>query len=158
MSNDLIRAACVAGAVGSGLVSGLMFAFSTSVMPGLARRPPAEGLAAMQSMNSAILNPVFGVVFGGTSLVCLGLLVSAPFTTEHPGAGWRALGALLFLVGAFLVTMVVNVPLNEALDKVDPAALDAPGEWERFQSRWVPWNHLRAVASTGAAVTLFLAI
>jgi uncharacterized membrane protein len=158
LSNDLIRAGCVAGAVGCGLMAGLMLAFSTAVMPGLARRPPAEGMAAMQSMNSAILNPVFGVVFGGTSLVCLALLVSAPFTTEHPGAGWRALGALLFLVGVFLVTSAVNVPLNEAIDKVDPTALDAPTEWARFQSRWVPWNHLRAVASTGAAVTLFLAI
>lgn len=157
MSDDLIRAGCVAGAVGCGLVAGLMFAFSTAVVPGLARRPPAEGMAAMQSMNSTILNPVFGLLFGGTALVCLALVVSAPFTTGNPGAGWRALGGLLFLVGAFVVTMAMNVPLNEALDTVDPTALDAPAEWERFQGRWVAWNNVRTVASTAAAVVLILA-
>ena len=46
----------------------------------------------MQAMNSAILNPLFGLVFGGTTVLCLVLAVTAPFTTDdvarHP-AGHR---------------------------------------------------------------------
>ena len=41
-------------ALGSRLMAGLFFAFSISVMGGLARIQPAEGIAAMQSINRAI--------------------------------------------------------------------------------------------------------
>jgi uncharacterized membrane protein len=72
------------GAVGSGLMAGLFFAFSTSVMPGLRRLPPADGAAAMQQMNRTILNPLFGVVFGGTALLCL-LLVTGALSSGRGG-------------------------------------------------------------------------
>jgi uncharacterized membrane protein len=116
MTGDLIAAGTVAAAVGAAVVAGLMFAFSTSVMPGLARRPHAEGIASMQAMNSAILNPLFGLAFGGTAVLCLVLAVTAPFTTDESHAVLRALGSVLYVVGPFGVTMVANVPMNEALD------------------------------------------
>ena len=71
MTQDLITVGTVSAAVGCALVAGLLFAFSTSVMPALRRRPAAEGIAVMQGINSAILNPLFGLVFGGTTLLCL---------------------------------------------------------------------------------------
>ena len=40
-------------ALGSGLVAGIFFAFSNFVMKALARVPPAQGVAAMQSINSS---------------------------------------------------------------------------------------------------------
>jgi uncharacterized membrane protein len=40
-------------ALGSGLVGGVFFAFSTFVMRALARVPAAQGIAAMQSINGA---------------------------------------------------------------------------------------------------------
>jgi uncharacterized membrane protein len=156
--SDLIPALTVVAAVGSALVAGVMLAFSTSVMPGLGRRPAPQAVAAMQAMNSAILNPVFGLVFGGTALVCLGLAVSAPFTTDEAGAGWRAVGGLLYVVGTFGVTMVVNVPLNEALDEVDPDSAAGASTWQRFLPRWTAWNHLRTVMATAAAVVLIVAL
>ena len=45
--------------LGCGLIAGLFFAFSVAVMQALARLPVAWGIAAMQSINSAILNPLF---------------------------------------------------------------------------------------------------
>ena len=65
----------MAAAVGCALVAGLLFAFSTSVMPALRQRPAAEGISVMQAINSNILNPLFGLVFGGTTVLCLVLAI-----------------------------------------------------------------------------------
>ena len=51
------------GALGCGLMAGLYFAFSVSVMNGLSRLPPAEGIAAMRSINVAIINPAVMTAF-----------------------------------------------------------------------------------------------
>ena len=50
-------------AVGSGVVAGIFFAFSNFVMKALARVPPAQGIAAMQSINVVVLNRWFFAVF-----------------------------------------------------------------------------------------------
>jgi uncharacterized membrane protein len=158
MTGDLIAAGTVAAAVGAAVVAGLMFAFSTSVMPGLARRPHAEGIASMQAMNSAILNPLFGLAFGGTAVLCLVLAVTAPLTTDESHAVLRALGSVLYVVGPFGVTMVANVPMNEALDAVDPASDEGATYWRTYLRRWTAWNHLRALLGTAASVLLILAV
>ena len=119
MTEDLITAGAVAAAVGCALVAGLLFAFSTSVMPALRQRPAAEGIAVMQTINSTILNPLFGLVFGGTTLLSLLLAASAPFTTDESHATLRGIGSALYVVGVFIETMAVNVPMNNALDAVD---------------------------------------
>jgi uncharacterized membrane protein len=156
---DLITAGTVAAAVGCALVAGLMFAFSTSVMPALGRRPDAEGIAAMQAMNSAILNPLFGLVFGGTAVLCGVLAVTAPFTTDESDATLRAIGSVLYVVGTFGVTMVVNVPMNNALDAVDPANEEGGSYWRRtYLRRWTTWNHLRALLGAAGSVLLILAL
>jgi hypothetical protein len=56
-------------ALGTGLIAGLLFAFSAFVMNALARLPPEQGIAAMQSINVAVLNPLFFTVFFGTAVV-----------------------------------------------------------------------------------------
>jgi uncharacterized membrane protein len=109
-------------------------------------------------MNAAILNPVFGLAFGGTAAVCLGLAVTAPFTGDHAGAGWRALGGLLYLVGALGATMVVNVPMNEALDEVDPDSEAGADQWRRFLPRWTAWNNVRTVAAVAASAVLIVSV
>ena len=48
----------LACALGCGLMAGFFLAFSNCVMKSLARLPPAQGSAAMQGMNVAvIINP-----------------------------------------------------------------------------------------------------
>jgi uncharacterized membrane protein len=154
MIDDLITAATVAAAVGCALVAGLMFAFSTSVMPTLDRRRNAEGIGTMQAINSTILNPVFGLVFGGTATLCLALAGTAPFTTDHPHATLRGIGSALYVVGTVGVTLVVNVPMNDTLDALDPASDEAASYWRTYLRRWTVWNNLRALLGTIAAVLL----
>jgi uncharacterized membrane protein len=145
------------GVVGCGLMAGLFVAFSTSVMPGLRRLPPAEGAAAMQQMNRTILNPLFFVVFLGTALVCLLLAIGAPFS-GRAGTAWIVVGAVLYLVGSIGLTMVVNVPMNNRLDTADPASAEGGRVWADYLSRWTAWNHVRALASTAATAALTVGI
>lgn len=54
-------------ALGCGLVAGVFFAFSTFVMSALARLQPAQGIAAMQSINITAINPLFMMAIFGTA-------------------------------------------------------------------------------------------
>src|SRR5262245_28114720 len=87
-------------ALGSGIMAGLFFAFSTFVMQALAKRPAPVGIAAMQSINATILNPIFFSVFFGTALLSLVLGLLALLGWNEAGSGWRCAGALLYLLGA----------------------------------------------------------
>jgi uncharacterized membrane protein len=137
----------VVAAVGCGLVAGLLLAFSAGVMTALARLPGDTGADAMRAINAAVLNPLFLGVFTGAALACLALAVAVVVTG---GPAPALVGAALHLVGAFGVTVAVNVPMNDAL-----AAGTLP--WERYRTRWTAWNHVRMLAATGATVLLVLA-
>lgn len=143
--------------MGCSLVAGIFFAFSAFVIRALQRLPDAQGIAAMQSVNAAVLTPSFLVVFTGTAAACVLLLATAPFT-DQPGTAWRVVGALLHLVGVVAVTAGRNVPLNTALDGVEPASSEGARLWEHYLTRWTAWNHVRTVAGTGAVTALALAL
>ena len=157
MIDSVLPVGTLLGVVGCGLMGGLFFAFSTAVMPALRRLPPAPGAAAMQQVNRTILNPLFGVVFGGTALLCL-LLVVGALLSDRGGAAWIVTGALLYLVGSIGLTMGVNVPMNNRLDAADPASADGVRTWADYLSRWTAWNHVRALACTAASAALAIGL
>lgn len=141
------------GVVGSGLMAGLYFVFSTAVMPALGRLRPAAGAEAMQQVNRMILNPLFLLVLMGTGLVCLLLVIGAPFS-GRPGTVWIVIGGLLYLVGNIGVTVVVNVPMNNRLDAANPLTDEGAAIWADYLRRWTAWNHVRALACTAATAAL----
>lgn len=157
MTTQLISLITLFAAIGSGIISGLMFTFSTFMMGVLGRLPDAQGAKVMQALNVAILNPLFFLVFLGTAVLSLVLAVNALLDLGQPGAAWRLAGAALYLMGVMLVTIVVNVPLNDALAAVDPAAPDGARFWERYLVVWTRWNHVRTLAAVGATAALILA-
>ena len=150
ITTQVVRIVVGVAAVGSGLLGGLYLAFSTAVLPALAARPPAEATAAMQEVNRVILNPLFGLLFAGTALACL-LSAGSPLLLGGPGSGWRVAGGLVGLAG-FVSTVVVNIPLNDRLDREGAAA------WAGFLQGWTPSNHLRALTSALAAALLLVAV
>ena len=154
----LLFALTLAAALGAGLVAGVFFAFSAFVMNALARLPPAQGIAAMQSINVAVLNPVFFTPFFGTAACCAVLAVSALLSWQEPGAVYRFAGALLYLLGTILVTIAFNVPRNDALADVNPASPGGAGLWARYVSGWTAWNHVRTAAALAAAAAFTLAL
>ena len=144
--------------LGSGLMAGLFFVFSAFIMTALARLGAPHGIAAMQSINVAILNPLFLAVFVGTALLCLVAAVAAIWSWSEDGSGWLLAGGLLYLVGIIAVTMIFNVPLNDALAAVDPASGEGAAMWTRYLDVWVKWNHVRSGAGLGALACFILAL
>ena len=91
-------------ALGCGLIAGLFFAFSVAVMQALARLPAAGGMAAMQSINSAMLNSLFLAVFLATAAGCVLVMITALARWHAPGSVYVFLGGTLYLVGSLVVT------------------------------------------------------
>ncbi|MGH7315845.1 MAG: DUF1772 domain-containing protein [Candidatus Rokuibacteriota bacterium] len=145
-------------ALGCGVVAGIFFAFSAFVMKALSRLPPGEGIAAMQSINVAVLNPWFMVAFFGTAVACVLASISSLLRWHQPGALYVLAGGVLYLVGTLLVTMVFNVPRNESLASVAPADPDGARRWTGYVATWTAWNHVRTAAALAAAASLSVAL
>src|SRR5262249_7723397 len=79
-------------AVGTGLMAGMYFAFSSSVMQALDDLAPSDGTAVMQSINRAVPNPVFLLVFLGTALGCVALAVVALVRWGDPASPYQLAG------------------------------------------------------------------
>ena len=148
--NDGLRAVAVGTALGCGLVAGVFFAFSSFVMPALNRLPAARAVAAMQSINRLAVTPLFMAAVFGTALACLALAAWAGFGWHAPGARWVMAGCAVYVIGAIVVTIAANVPLNDALAAVDPHGPAAAGGWAHYTQAWTAWNHVRCAASAAA--------
>jgi uncharacterized membrane protein len=135
----------VATAVGTALVAGTYAAFTIMVMPALARRPTAEGVAAMHEINRRAERGGFVVVFGATAVAAVALGVEA----WRESAPIPLAAAALSLAGT-VVTAVVNVPMNRRLDR------DGAGYWARYRRGWGIANAVRGVSSAAAVGLLAL--
>jgi uncharacterized membrane protein len=145
-------------AIGCGLIAGVFFAFSTFVMPALARLQPAQGIAAMQSVNITAINPLFMLALFGTAVACIFLTIPLLLKWHQPGAAYLLVGGLLYLVGVIGVTIAFNVPLNYALSIVKPDSIEGATLWARYLTEWTFWNHVRTLAAVAAAVAFTIAL
>jgi uncharacterized membrane protein len=143
-------------ALGCGLLAGLYFAFSTFIMTAFGRIGQANGIAAMNAINSAILRSLFMPFFFGTTLSSTVLAVVGALRWGEPGSTPMFVGAVTHVLGMFGVTMLFNVPLNNALGATDPASPAAASIWAKYLRDWTFWNHVRTVACV-AATALFIA-
>jgi uncharacterized membrane protein len=143
-------------ALGCGLLAGLYFAFSTFIMAALAQVGQANGVGAMNAINSAILRSLFMPFFFGTTLSSAVLAVVGALQWGEPGSTPMFVGAVTYVLGMFGVTMLFNVPLNNALGASDPASPAAAPIWAKYLREWTFWNHVRTIACI-AATALFIA-
>ncbi|MEU6662794.1 anthrone oxygenase family protein [Streptomyces sp. NPDC046821] len=148
----------VLGALACAVTAGVFVAFSAFVMKGLAALPPERGISAMQAINIAAVTPAFMLVFMGSAVLCAVLAVVTFVLWPEQGTVELLVGSALQLVGSFGVTVVANVPRNEALAKIDPAAPESAEVWRRYVSEWLVWNHIRGGASLAAAAAFILAL
>jgi uncharacterized membrane protein len=145
-------------AIGCGLLAGLYFAFSAFIMTALGRIAQASGIMAMNAINVVIVQSLFMPLFIGTTLSSLALAIAAILRWGAPGTSAMLVGGVLYVVGMFLCTAVINVPMNDALAAVDPASKEAASVWARYLSDWTLWNHVRTIASTLACALFIWAI
>ena len=154
--DGLVTALTIVTAVGCALNGGVFFAFSSFVMPALARLRPAEGAAAMQSINVVAVTPAFMTALFGTGLLCVAVIVAGLAGLDESYGGWLVAGGALYLAGTIGTTMLFHVPRNNALAPVDPA--EAARLWERYVSEWTGGNHVRAAAGIAAAALLVIGV
>ena len=151
----LIPVTITATGVGSAVIAGVFFAFSSFVMAALARIPEAAGAAGMQAINVTVINASFLPLFLGTA--ALSLLLSAAAAVGVAGIEPRHLaGAISYLLGTFGVTIGCNVPRNDRLARVDANVLEGQKYWRQYQHEWTRWNHVRTLFALLAAVLLLI--
>ena len=144
----------------SGVLAGLLFIFSNTVVPALRSLKPQTHIEIMQIINVKILNPIFMAVFVGPSV----LLALAAFLMRG-GAEFPYLlaAAALQIIGVFGITGGGNVPLNDQLEKVDITRIsDAEAEklrndYHGVGSRWMQLNAIRALAAAAATALVLIA-
>ena len=156
--DEVLPVLTLLAALGCGLMAGVFFAFSNFIMKALARIPQGEGIAAMQSINRAVINPWFMLVFLGTAAASLALAVMAVPRWQQPGAVCLLAGGALYFVGTFLVTLAFNVPRNNELATLGRADPKGAAAWPRYLSGWTAWNHVRTICALAAAALLSLAL
>jgi uncharacterized membrane protein len=146
-----------AAAIASGLFGGVLFAFSSFVMPALRRIPPAQGISAMQSINRQATTFAFGALIAITFLLAAGVGVQAAIHRDQPGAGWVGAGTISMMI-AFAITAAFNVPRNNRLAGFDASTPDAAHYWSTFLTEWIIANHLRTACCVIAAASYTMAL
>jgi uncharacterized membrane protein len=140
----------IAATITTGLMAGLFAAFAYAVMPALKEAGDRTFVDTMQRINVTIVNGWFMVNFLG-AVVFAALSVFLAWRGAGPELPWIICGLALYLV-MFVITAIVNVPLNDKLVVAgDPGRIsDLAGVRERFESIWVAWNVVRALANSAA--------
>ncbi len=140
----------------TGLSAGFFYSWSVSVIPGTRKITDAAYLETMQSVNRAILNPAFFLIFFGS------LLLLAISTIQQYQTGvtfWLMLAAtVIYLTGTFGVTALGNVPLNNKLDALHlkELALDQSAQFRHhYEARW---NRLHLVRTVCAVLSFMLSL
>ena len=142
----------------TGLISGFFYAYACSVTLGLALLPDEQYVEAMQAINATVRNAVFAFSFFGAVLfLLLALAVHLPRLRSRRFL-LLAIAAVLYIGGGFMVTFLVNVPMNEELARVGEAAPAALSRARvEYEGPWNFWNGVRTLFSSLAFLALIVA-
>lgn len=158
MTDGLYYGLVVVTALGCGLVAGIFFAFSNFVMQALTQLPPAQGIAAMQSINITVLNRWFLLTFVGTAGVSILVIVAALLRWGWPESIFAIAGGALYLAGNLFVTRVFNIPLNDELAAIHPDSVEGAAIWERYLREWTAWNTVRTLTALAVSASFIIAL
>jgi uncharacterized membrane protein len=124
------------------LVAGVLWGTWLSLARTMTEYDAATFLADGKHMiaNLATIMPVLMIATGVTTLVVVILLFR-----RSAAAGWTALAGLLALVAVIVVTLAVEVPIDDQIKTWTNATL--PPDWEEIRSRWANFHTLRTFLS-----------
>ncbi|MFT4572676.1 MAG: putative membrane protein [Hyphomicrobiaceae bacterium] len=143
---------CGMAVLACAVVGGVFLTFSDFVMRSLGAANPAGGIESMQIINRKVYGSLFLAILWAI-LVAVPLLAGYAFIhAEAEASTWIAAGGVIYVLGVFLVTVVFNVPMNQRLDAMDHSSVSTQQYWHAtYLPSWIFWNHVRALASVGAA-------
>jgi uncharacterized membrane protein len=146
--NVLRTLSLLAATLSTGLGAGVFVLYAHTIMPGLGTTDDGTFVAAFQSIDRAVLNTWFigGSFFGA---LVFGVVASAS-SIGRPELPWTAAATVLWGI-AVVITIAVNVPLNDALKAAGPpdAITDLAAVRAAFdEARWRVWNLVRVALTT----------
>lgn len=157
---NLKKTVLTVAATTTGLSAGLLFGYQVSVIPAFKTLSDKEYIAAMQAINVAIQNPVFGFTFIGPAI----FLPVAVYLHRSTPASLRfkllVAATLLYIVGTLGITFGANIPLNDTLATFSLQAStpeQAAAVRATFQDPWNNWHIIRTFASIGSLVLVIIA-
>jgi uncharacterized membrane protein len=163
MTMSLFQAVLLVAAALCSLVAGVLFAFAVVVMPGIGSLDDAGFLRAFQLIDRVIQKnqPLFVLVWVGSVLAVIAAAALGVWAVAGVDRVLVVVAALAHLLGVQAPTGLINIPLNNQLQRVDVAAMtdetrrDARATFER---RWNRWNAIRTVIALVVAVLLLVVL
>ena len=139
------------------VVSGVFLAFSDFIMRSLALTGGHGGVEAMQVINREVFRWIFMALFLGLAAISVVVAGYGAFWQPGPAGTLMMLAGLVYLIGCFAVTVVFNVPMNEALAGMETTSDSTRNYWlDTYVPRWTFWNSVRTIAcALSAALLLF---
>ena len=141
----------------TGLSAGFFYAWSVSVIPGTKKVDGTVYLETMQSINRAILNPAFFLIFFG-SLIFLSIGSLYQFNTGKTTFWFMLAASLLYLIGTVGVTGLGNVPLNNKLDALNLNEMSPQKQLEFRNYYEKNWNRLHLIRTIFAVGSFLLSV
>jgi len=143
----------------TGLVAGIVLAYSNSVMPGLRKSDDRTFVLSIKHMTSSVANPIFLVISNGALLAQIAFVVLAVVSQQFSQIILGSV-ALVFYVATLLITFLGNLPLNKAIISAELPESDSG--WNKlrvqFESRWTSLNHLRTLTCILSVSALLVAL
>jgi len=140
-------------------VAGVFLAFSDFIMRSLATTGGLAGVEVMQTINKEVFRWVFMTLFLGMAAVSVVIVGIAWVNLDTLAGGLILASALLYLIGCFGVTVVFNVPMNQALAEMDLTVETTRNYWlQTYVPRWTFWNTVRTLASAASAAFLLFGL
>jgi uncharacterized membrane protein len=143
------------------LVAGLLFAFAVVVMPGIRSLDDRGFIRAFQAIDRVIQNnqPLFIVVWVGSVLALIAAAVLGIWELSGTDRLFLIVAALLYVLCVQLPTVMINIPLNNEIKKLDPNAMNETTRKrarDAFEPRWNRWNVIRTAGASLASLVLML--
>ena len=156
--NSLRALSLLAATLTMGLITGAFALYAHTIMPGLKATDDRTFVAAFQAMDRAIINPWFMLTgFLGALAFTLAAVLLNLGRDPFP---WVLAALVLYLI-AFVITLAINVPLNDAIKaagSVDHIRDVAAVRREFHEARWAAFNLVRTLTSAGAFACLAWAL
>ncbi len=128
----------------AGALFGFFYTMSISIMPGLDLTAPYSAILANQEIGHATQNYFFAVPMIGTPLLAAFAAIYY-FRQKDKSTAFLFLGTISAWVGMLVVTLMLNVPLNQILDglQITMEQENLAQLWDSYSIDWQVYNWLR---------------
>ena len=149
---DLFDTSLIISALSCGLVTGFILTYAIVVMPGLSKLTDRNFLRAFQVTDEIIQNnqPLFMLIWVGSIISVITTIVTSIVYVGFSDASLTLIVCFIYLVGVQGVTVIIHIPLNNHLQKLQVDKLDdrtANHERSVFEAKWNKFNYIRSSIS-----------